>query len=59
MLTEPHALRKAYQKEIGEFLDQLKRAVRWPTSTTSRLRTDVDLDLALSGYLASRAMRVK
>jgi len=57
VLTEPHALRRAYQAEIGAYLDELKRGCRMIDIDYVPLRTDWDLDAALSSYLAARANR--
>ena len=59
VLTEPYALRKAYQKEIVEFLDELKRGCRMIDIDYVPIRTDQELDAALTGYLATRANRTK
>lgn len=59
ILTEPHALRKAYQDELGAFLAELKKGCQMVDIDYVPLRTDSDLDGALSSYLASRAMRVR
>ncbi|MDB5353294.1 MAG: hypothetical protein JWN86_4541 [Planctomycetota bacterium] len=59
ILTEPHALRKAYQDELGNFLAELKKGCQMVDIDYVPLRTDLDLDGALSSYLASRAMRVR
>jgi uncharacterized protein (DUF58 family) len=57
VLTEPHALRRAYQEEIGTFLAEMKRGCQSMDIDYVPLRTDEGLDVALSGYLASRASR--
>ena len=57
VLTEPHALKRAYQAEIGAFLDDLKKGCRMIDIDYVPLRTDWDLDTALSSYLAARANR--
>jgi uncharacterized protein (DUF58 family) len=57
VLTEPHALRRAYQAEIGDYLDALKKGCRMIDIDYVPLRTDWDLDAALSSYLAARANR--
>jgi uncharacterized protein (DUF58 family) len=57
ILTEPHALRKAYQAEIGAYLAEIKKGCQMIDIDYVPIRTDVDLDLALSSYLASRASR--
>jgi uncharacterized protein (DUF58 family) len=59
VLTEPHALRRAYQEELKAFLDDLKTHCRMVDIDYVPLRTDADLDIALSSYLASRATRVR
>ncbi len=59
VLTEPRALRKAYQAEIGAFLDGLKKGCRMINIDYVPLRTDEPLDAALSSYLAVRANRGK
>jgi uncharacterized protein (DUF58 family) len=57
ILTEPHALRRAYQAEIGGFLDEMKRGCRLIDIDYVPIRTDQPLDIALSTYLAARATR--
>jgi uncharacterized protein (DUF58 family) len=59
VLTEPYALRKAYQDEIGAFLDDLKKGCRMIDIDYVPLRTDWELDTALTSYLAARANRNK
>ena len=59
VLTEPHALRRAYQAEIGAFLDEIKKGCQMIDIDYVPLRTDQELDTALSSYLASRAMRTR
>jgi uncharacterized protein (DUF58 family) len=59
VLTEPHALRRAYQAEIGAFLAEMKRGCQSIDIDYVPLRTDESLDGPLSCYLASRAMRVR
>jgi uncharacterized protein (DUF58 family) len=59
ILTEPHALRRAYQAEIGAYLAEMKRACQSIDIDYVPLRTDQDLDGPLSSYLASRASRVR
>jgi uncharacterized protein (DUF58 family) len=59
VLTEPHALRKAYQDEIGAFLTELKKGCQMADIDYVPLRTDADLDMALSSYLATRTARRK
>lgn len=57
VLADPSALRKAYQAEIGAFLDEIRKGCRMNDIDYVPLRTDQSLDAALSGYLASRASR--
>ncbi|SIO67293.1 Protein of unknown function DUF58 [Singulisphaera sp. GP187] len=57
ILTEPHALRRAYQAEISAYLAEVKKGCQMIDIDYVPIRTDMDLDLALSTYLASRAAR--
>ncbi len=57
VLTEPHALRKAYQEELSAYLDTLKKGCRMIDIDYVPMRTDSPLDISLSSYLASRATR--
>jgi uncharacterized protein (DUF58 family) len=59
VLTEPHALRRAYQAEIGAYLDEMKKGCRMIDIDYVPLRTDQELDTALTSYLAARATRVR
>jgi uncharacterized protein (DUF58 family) len=59
ILTEPHALRRAYQDELGAFLSELKKGCQASDIDYVPLQTDRDLDTALASYLASRAMRAR
>jgi uncharacterized protein (DUF58 family) len=59
VLTEPHALRRAYLDELGNFLAELKKGCRMMDIDYVPLRTDQTLDVPLSSYLASRAARVR
>jgi uncharacterized protein (DUF58 family) len=59
VLTEPHALRRAYQEELHAFLAELKKGCRMMDIDYVPLRTDQTLDVPLSSYLASRAARVR
>ncbi len=59
ILTEPHALRRAYQDELRQFLTELERGCRMIDVDYVPLRTDQLLDIPLSSYLASRAARVR
>lgn len=59
VLTEPHALRRAYQEELGAYLSEMKRSCQAIDVDYVPLRTDHDLDGALSSYLAARATRTR
>jgi uncharacterized protein (DUF58 family) len=55
VLVEPRSLRQAYLEEFGRFQRELKRQCRMHQIDYVLLRTDQPLDVALSGFLASRA----
>jgi uncharacterized protein (DUF58 family) len=59
ILTDPHALRRAYQTEIRTFVRDLEKACRTADIDYVPLRTDQTLDIALSSYLASRSARIR
>src|SRR5262245_19286654 len=59
VLTEPYALRRAYQSELDAFLRDLEKGCRLIDIDYVPLRTDQNLDLALSSYLASRSARAR
>ena len=59
ILTEPHALRRAYQAEIGAYLAEMKKGCQMIDIDYVPLRTDQPLDGPLSCYLASRATRTR
>jgi uncharacterized protein (DUF58 family) len=59
ILTEPHALRRAYRAEVAAFLEELRKGCRMINIDYVPLRTDEPLDIALSGYLAVRANRAR
>jgi uncharacterized protein (DUF58 family) len=59
VLTEPHALRRAYQQEVGAFIDEMKKGCRMIDIDYVPLLTDRPLDTALSTYLAARATRAR
>jgi uncharacterized protein (DUF58 family) len=59
ILTEPHALRRAYQSEIQAFVSEMRKGCQMVDMDYVLLRTDQDLDKALSTYLAARTTRVK
>jgi uncharacterized protein (DUF58 family) len=59
VLTEPAALRRAYQAEFGSYISELRKGCRMVDIDYVPLRTDRPLDQALSSYLASRTLRVR
>jgi uncharacterized protein (DUF58 family) len=59
ILTEPYALRRAYQDELSAYLSELQKGCRLADIDYVPLRTDQNLDVPLSSYLASRAARVR
>src|SRR3954454_17888824 len=59
ILTEPHALRRAYKAEIGAYLAEMRKGCQMINIDYVPLRTDHDLDGPLASYLASRSMRVR
>jgi uncharacterized protein (DUF58 family) len=59
ILTEPQALRRAYQAEIGAYLAEIRRECQMINIDYVAIRTDQELDTALSSYLASRATRIR
>jgi len=59
ILTDPHALKRAYQAELNSFLTQMEKECRMIDIDYVPLRTDQSLDVPLSSYLASRAARVR
>ncbi len=59
ILTDPHALKRAYQSEVKSFLKELEKACRTADIDYVPLRTDQSLDIALSSYLASRSARIR
>lgn len=59
LLADPQALRAAYLREFNAFLEEVRRGCRSQQIDYHLLRTDQPLDVSLSGYLASRMLRVK
>jgi uncharacterized protein (DUF58 family) len=59
ILTDPHALKRAYQAEMGSFLEELEKGCRMVDIDYVPLRTNQSLDVALSSYLASRSARIR
>ena len=59
ILTDPHALKRAYQTELRSFLQELEKGCRMVDIDYVPLRTDQSLEVALSSYLASRSARIR
>jgi uncharacterized protein (DUF58 family) len=59
MLTDPHALRRAYRDEVNSFLNEIKKACRMADIDYVPLTTNLNLGIAMSSYLASRSARVR
>jgi uncharacterized protein (DUF58 family) len=59
VLADPNSLREAYLKEFGAFVQAVKRGCRTHRIDYVQTRTDQNLELVLSTYLASRMNRVK
>ncbi len=59
ILTDPHALKRAYQAELQSFLQELEKGCRMVDIDYVPLRTNQSLDVALSSYLASRSARIR
>lgn len=59
ILTDPHALRRAYQGELNSFLKEMEKECRLIDIDYVPLRTDQSLDVPLSSYLASRSARIR
>jgi len=59
ILTDPHALKRAYQSELQSFLRELEKGCRMVDIDYVPLRTDQSLDIPLTSYLASRSARVR
>lgn len=57
-MTEPRALRSAYQAEFEQFLRDARKGCRDLHMDYVLLRNDQPLDVALSSYLASRSRRL-
>ncbi len=59
LLTDPLALREGYRAELQAFTEELRKGCRMADIDYVPLRTDTPLDVALTGYLASRSMRAR
>jgi uncharacterized protein (DUF58 family) len=59
LLTDPRALRASYLEQINGFIQQVQRSCRDQNIDYVQLRTDTNLNVALSSYLAHRTARSK
>ncbi len=59
LLTDPRGLRDGYLQQVTSFLTELQRGCRAQDIDYVQLRTDTNLGVALSGYLAHRLARTK
>jgi len=59
ILTDPHALKRAYQTELRSYLTEMEKECRMIDIDYVPLRTDQSLDVPLSSYLASRSARIR
>jgi uncharacterized protein (DUF58 family) len=57
LLTDPRSLRQGYLDEVGAFVNALRRGCREQNIDYVQLRTDANLGVALSSYLAHRLAR--
>ncbi len=54
LLTDPRSLRESYLQEVQSFIQELQRGCRNQNIDYLQLRTDTNLGVALSSYLAQR-----
>jgi uncharacterized protein (DUF58 family) len=59
LLTEPRALREGYMEQLERFTDQLRKMCRGMHIDFTRMNSGEALDVALSGFLATRAASMK
>jgi uncharacterized protein (DUF58 family) len=59
LLTEPRALRDGYLAQLADFTEQLKKMCRGMHIDFTRMNSGETLDVALSGFLATRAGSIK
>ena len=59
LLTEPRALKEAYQAELRGFTEQMQKVCRGMHVDFNRMNSGEPLDVALSGFLATRAASIK
>src|SRR5436190_271223 len=57
LLTDPRALRQGYLDQVAGFIGELKQGCRAQNMDYVQLRTDQDLGVALTSYLAHRLAR--
>jgi uncharacterized protein (DUF58 family) len=59
LLTDPRALREGYQAELASFTGELQKLCRGMHIDFVRMNSGDSLDVALSGFLATRAASIK
>lgn len=59
LLTEPRSLRDAYLDQLNQATEELKKTCRGMQIDFQRMNTGDTLDVALSGFLATRAASIK
>ena len=59
LLTEPRSLRDGYLKQLADFTEGLKKLCRGMNIDFTRMSSGDPLDVALSGFLATRAASIK
>lgn len=59
LLTEPRALRQGYLEQLALFTESLKKLCRGMHIDFTRMNSGEALDVALSGFLATRAASIK
>lgn len=59
LLTDPRVLREAYTAELKSFTDELSKMCRGMHVDFTRMNTGEPLDVALSGFLATRSASIK
>jgi hypothetical protein len=59
VMVDPLTIRQAYQQEINEFIEAIRRGCRVADVDYVQLLTDQNLAVPLSSYLLSRSSRNK
>ncbi|QOV89942.1 DUF58 domain-containing protein [Humisphaera borealis] len=59
LLTEPQALRDGYKAELQAFTEQMQKICRGMHIDFTRMNSGEPLDVALSGFLATRSASIK